>query len=245
MPTGRWLRLPDSLRCGRIRVSTSRSRTFEIVFKFEIGRKLAGTLLSRPAAFSATAWFVRSWIFSGIDHLWTIYSQDEQWLDRTHQRMTLITKLESRPSAMIFPGIFSNMPITSASVTSLKPVKLSPTKPRTGKVTKAAIDDRAALMLSRSSVQVDNFERTRGHSKKLIKDSVRLDTRKSWTDRWSLNEEVASAGTADTFKKRLENSKWRRKTFLMDWCPLSPRPTQNLLLVWLNQVNNQVNKSNF
>ena len=57
---------------------------------------------------------------------------------------------------------------------------------------------------------MDNSERTRGHSKKLIKESVGLDIRKFFfsprvVNKWNrLSKEVVSTGTVDTFKKRLE-----------------------------------------
>ena len=66
---------------------------------------------------------------------------------------------------------------------------------------------------------VDNSKRTSGHSKKLVKESFKLDIRKYFfsqrvVDRWnSTSEEMVSTGTVDLFKKRLEKFRMLKKTF--------------------------------
>jgi hypothetical protein len=73
-----------------------------------------------------------------------------------------------------------------------------------------------------SFFRVGNSERTRGHSKKLEKESFRLDVRKYFfsqrvLSRWNrLSEEVVAAGTVDTFKRRLEEFRLKKKDFLKD-----------------------------
>jgi len=73
-----------------------------------------------------------------------------------------------------------------------------------------------------NSFRVDSSERTRGHSKKLIKGSFRRDIRKYFfsqrvVNRWNgLSEEVVSAGTVEAFKKKLEELRKTKKDLLMD-----------------------------
>ena len=75
---------------------------------------------------------------------------------------------------------------------------------------------------TRFSVRIVPNERTRGHSRKLAKDSFRLDIRKYFfsqriVKRWnSLSEEAISAGSVNTFKKRLEDLRKMKKVSLMD-----------------------------
>ena len=78
------------------------------------------------------------------------------------------------------------------------------------------VDRSMELILS-----ADDSERTRGHSRKLVKESFRLDVRKYFfsqgvLSRWNrLSEEVISAQSVDTFKRRLEEF-GRKKDFLKD-----------------------------
>ena len=73
-----------------------------------------------------------------------------------------------------------------------------------------------------NSFRVDSSERTRGHSKKLVKGSFRRDIRKYFfsqrvVNRWNgLSEEVVSAGTVEAFKKKLEELRKTKKDLLMD-----------------------------
>ena len=67
--------------------------------------------------------------------------------------------------------------------------------------------------------RADNSERTRGHSRKLVKESFRLDIRKYFSQRvlsrWNrLSEDMVTAGAVATFKRRLEE--FRKKDFLKD-----------------------------
>ena len=70
--------------------------------------------------------------------------------------------------------------------------------------------------------RVGNSEITRGHSKKLATESFKLDIRKYFFSQRVVNrqkrlgEEVVSAGTVETFRKRLEKLRMRKKDFLMD-----------------------------
>ena len=70
--------------------------------------------------------------------------------------------------------------------------------------------------------RADNSERTRGHSRKLVKESFRLDIRKYFfsqrvLSRWNrLSEDVVTAGTVNTFKRRLEEFRKKKKDFLKD-----------------------------
>ena len=73
-----------------------------------------------------------------------------------------------------------------------------------------------------SFFRADNSKRTRGHSKKLVKERFKLDVRKHFfsqrvANRWNgLSENVISAGTVETFKKRLEELRKWKKDLLMD-----------------------------
>ena len=73
-----------------------------------------------------------------------------------------------------------------------------------------------------NSFRVDSSERTRGHSKKLVKGSFRRDIRKYFfsqrvVNRWNgLSEEVVSAGTVEDFKRKLEELRKTKKDLLMD-----------------------------
>ena len=76
--------------------------------------------------------------------------------------------------------------------------------------------------------RADYSERTRGHSRKLVKESFRLNIRKYFfsqrvLSRWNRLSEVISAQSVDTFKRRLEEFGRKKKDFL------SPRPTRRLL----------------
>ena len=70
--------------------------------------------------------------------------------------------------------------------------------------------------------RADNSDRTRGHSKKLVQERFKLDVRKYFfsqrvENRWNgLSEDVVSAGTVETFKKRLEELRMWKKDLLMD-----------------------------
>ena len=96
-----------------------------------------------------------------------------------------------------------------------------------------------------SFFRADTNERTRGHSRKLANDNFRLDVRKYFFSqrivrRWnSLSEEVISAGSVNTFKKRLEELRKLNQSHL--W--IDVRWDQGRLgsaLVRPNQVNDQV-----
>ena len=73
-----------------------------------------------------------------------------------------------------------------------------------------------------SFFRVDSSKRTRGHSKKLTKESFKLDVRKHFfsqrvVNRWNgLSEDVVSAGSVDAFKRRLDESRMKKKGLLMD-----------------------------
>ena len=73
-----------------------------------------------------------------------------------------------------------------------------------------------------SFFRADNSERTRGHSMKLAKERFRLDVRKHFfsqrvVNRWNgLSEEVVSAGTVETFKRRLDELRKEKKDLLKD-----------------------------
>ena len=68
----------------------------------------------------------------------------------------------------------------------------------------------------------DKSERTRGHSKKLVKERFRLDVRKYFFSQrvvncWNgLSKDVVSAGTVEVFKKRLEELRMWKKDLLMN-----------------------------
>ena len=70
--------------------------------------------------------------------------------------------------------------------------------------------------------RVDNSERTRGHSMKLMKESFRIDVRKYFfsqrvLNKWNqLSEDVVKAGTVNTFKRRLEELRMLKTGFLKD-----------------------------
>ena len=70
--------------------------------------------------------------------------------------------------------------------------------------------------------RADNSERTRGRTKKQVKESFKLDVRKYFfsqrvVNRWNgLSVDVVSAGTVETFKKRLEEVRTWKKDLLMD-----------------------------
>ena len=99
-----------------------------------------------------------------------------------------------------------------------------------------------------SFFRADSNERTRGHSRKLAKDSFRLDVRKYFfsqriVKRWnSLSEEVISAGSVNTFKKRLEEQRKMKKVSLNGLMSAGTKAVSEGTLVRPNQVNNQVNK---
>ena len=73
-----------------------------------------------------------------------------------------------------------------------------------------------------SFFRADSNKKTRGHSRKLAKDSFRLDVRRYFSSqrivkRWnSVSKEVISAGSVNTFKKRLEEQRKMKKVSLMD-----------------------------
>ena len=70
--------------------------------------------------------------------------------------------------------------------------------------------------------RANNSERTRGHSRKLVKESFRLDIRKYFfsqrvLSRWNrLSEDGVTAGSVVAFKRRLEEFRKKKMDFLKD-----------------------------
>ena len=93
-----------------------------------------------------------------------------------------------------------------------------------------------------SFFRADRSERTKGHTKKLAKESFRLDIRKHFfsqrvVNRWNaLSEEVVSAGTVGVFKRRLEELRKMKKDS-HGLCLRSPKTDSGAALVWPNQVS--------
>ena len=82
--------------------------------------------------------------------------------------------------------------------------------------------EQGPLLVVISLFRVDNSERTRGHSMKLMKESFRMDVRKYLfsqrvLNKWNrLSGDVVKAGTVNTFKRKLEKMRMLKTGFLKD-----------------------------